>query len=82
MGMKRKVLKAASYAAAPKLTMLANHAGKAAWMKAGGMALERMMPERLRPRPKRSAMGMAARGLGAAAVAAPIGWWLGRKMNG
>lgn len=86
MGMRKKALKAASYAVAPKMSFLMNNPGKAAWMKAGawagGMALDRMMPERFRPRPKRSPLGTAARGLGAAAVAAPLGWWLGRKVMG
>lgn len=91
MGMKKKALKAAGYAVAPKLSMLARHPGKAALLKAGAMAggmamdrlpLDRMMPDRFRPRPKRTSLGMAARGLGAAAVAAPLGWWLGRKILG
>ena len=86
MGLKKKALKAASYAVAPKMSFLVNNPKKAAFAKAGawagGQVMERVMPERFRPRPKRSSLGMAARGLGAAAVAAPLGWWLGRKLLG
>lgn len=85
MGMKKKVLKAAGYAAAPKLTFLASNPQKAALVKAGAWAGEqvvnRMVPNRFRPQPKRTSFGMTAvKGLGAAAIAAPLGWWLGRML--
>ena len=85
MGMKKKALKAAGYAMAPKLSLLMNHPTKAAIAKAGMWAgdqfVEKVVPSRFRPQPKRSSLGMAARGLGAAALAAPLGWWLGRKLT-
>lgn len=81
MSAKKKILKAAGYAAAPKLAFLANNPGKAAVAWAGKQAAERMLPERFRPEPQRPSFGMtAAKGLGAAALAAPLGWWLGRRL--
>lgn len=71
-----KVFKAASYLAAPKLTFAANNPKKAAFMKAGTWAANRIMPGRRKP----SFGSMALKGFGAAAVAAPIGFWIGQKI--
>lgn len=73
-----RVLKAVSYAAAPKLTFAARNPRKAAVAKAGQWALGRVMPSR-----RRTSYGkMALKGLGAAAVALPVGMWLGRRARG
>jgi hypothetical protein len=81
MSAKKRILKAAGYAAAPKLAFLANNPGKGAAAWAGKQVVERMLPDRFRPEPRRSSFGMtAAKGLGAAALAAPLGWWLGRRI--
>lgn len=73
-----KLFKTASYLAAPKLTFAASNPKKAALLKAGKWAAGRVMPSRRRP----SYGMMALKGLGAAAVALPIGMWLGRKVLG
>lgn len=76
MGMKKKILKGASYIAAPKLTFAAQHPRKAAMIKAGTWVAGRVMPHR-----RSHSTGMSlAKGLGAAAVALPIGLWLGRRV--
>lgn len=49
---------------------------KAALMKAARWAAERMQPE-----PKRDTARSAAIGLGAAAIAIPLGLWLGRRLR-
>lgn len=73
-----RVMKLASYAAAPKLTFAARHPKRAAVAKAGQWALGKVMPRRRKP-----AYGsMALKGFGAAAVALPVGMWLGRKARG
>lgn len=78
MGMTKSLLKGASYMAAPKTTFALNNPRKAAFAKATKWATKRMMPHRKQP-----SMGMMAmKGLGAAAVAIPIGMWLGRRMMG
>lgn len=70
-----RLMKLASYAAAPKFTFAARHPKRAAIAKAGQWALGRVTPKRSKP-----AIGtMALKGLGAAAVALPVGLWLGRK---
>lgn len=73
-----KLLKAASYVAAPKLTFAARNPKKAALVKAGQWAMDRVTPNRRRNTAGRSAL----KGLGAAAVALPVGLWLGRKVMG
>lgn len=73
-----RIMKLASYAAAPKLTFAARHPKRAAIAKAGQWALGRMMPSRRKP----GYGAMALKGLGAAAVALPVGMWLGRKKRG
>lgn len=70
-----RILTAASYVAAPKLTFAARNPRKAAIAKAGQWALGRVMPSRRKP----SYGKMALKGLGAAAVALPVGMWLGRR---
>lgn len=73
-----KLLKTASYLAAPKMTFAASNPKKAALMKAGKWAAKRVMPHRKGP----SMGSMAMKGLGAAAVALPVGMWLGNKLMG
>jgi hypothetical protein len=73
-----RLLKTASYLAAPKLTYAARHPRKAALLKAGTWATSRVMPGR---RKRRSRTGLAMKGLGAAAVAIPLGIWMGRRMR-
>ena len=75
---KKGMLKAASYLAAPKLTYMARNPKKTAIFKAGTWAAERMLPQRRRP----SRGAMALKGLGAAAVALPVGMWLGSRFLG
>jgi hypothetical protein len=71
-----RLLKTASYIAAPKLTYAARHPRKAALLKAGAWATGLVMSRR-----SRSSRGMTAmKGLGAAAIALPIGMWMGRRM--
>lgn len=78
MGIKRKLLKGAGYIAAPKLAFALQHPRKAAFAKAASWAMNRVGPRR-----KSSSMGStAAKGLGAAALALPVGLWLGRRMMG
>lgn len=78
---KSKLVKAAAFAVAPKMMFAAKNPRKAALLKATQWAVERV-----RPAPKRSALGSlsgrsAAVGLGAAAVAVPLGLWLGRRLR-
>ena len=76
MGMKKKILKGAGYFAAPKLAFTLSHPRKAAMAKAASWAFSHVTPQRKR----HSAGATAAKGLGAAAVALPVGLWLGRKI--
>ncbi|HEV2147906.1 MAG TPA: hypothetical protein VGR37_10930 [Longimicrobiaceae bacterium] len=74
---KSKIVKAAAWAAAPKMMFAAKNPRKAALLKATRWAVGRVRPE-----PKRSLTGRnAAVGLGAAALAVPLGLWLGRKLR-
>lgn len=76
MGMRKRLLKAASYAAAPKLAFTLQHPRKMAMAQAATWAMHRISPQK-----RRSSMaGTAARGFGAAAVALPVGMWLGRRV--
>lgn len=71
MGLKKKVMKTAGVAAASRIASKQgdNLARAAEWAS-----------DRVRPRRKRNVMGItAAKGLGAAALALPIGLWLGRR---
>jgi hypothetical protein len=81
----KKLLKAASWVAAPKMMFAAKNPKKAALLKAGTWAMSRVpdkvLPAKLLPTKKRTSPGAtAAKGLGAAAVALPVGMWLGRKV--
>ncbi len=74
---KKKVLKAATWAAAPKTMLALKNPRKAALVKAAGWAVGRMRPE-----PKRHTGRNAVIGLGAAAIAIPLGMWVGRMLRG
>lgn len=76
MGIKRKLLKGAGYIAAPKLSFALLHPRKAAMASMAAWAVDHMTPHR-----RRSHFGStAAKGIGAAALALPVGLWLGRRM--
>lgn len=78
MGMTKKIAKGFAYSAAPKLAFTAFNPKKAAFVKAADWAMDRVKPQRRR----RSRSAMAMKGLGAAAVALPVGMWLGRRFRG
>lgn len=74
----KKLIKTAAFAAAPKMMLMARNPKKAALLKAAGWAMGRV-----RPQPKRSSVGRnAALGLGAAALAVPLGMLMGRMLRG
>lgn len=77
MGMTKTLLKGASYMTAPAATFAFNNPKKAALVKATEWATKRVLPRRKRP----SYGAMALKGLGAAAVAVPLGMWLGSKLR-
>lgn len=71
----KRMLRTASYLAAPKAAFAAFNPGKAAVLKAGQWAMGRV-----RPQPRKPPLGaLALKGIGAAALALPVGMWLGRK---
>jgi hypothetical protein len=76
MGIRRQLAKGVGYAMAPKLTFTALNPKKAAAVKAADWALGRISPSHRRRTRNRSRMT----GLGAAAVALPVGLWLGRRL--
>lgn len=77
MGMKKRILKGAGYLTAPKLSFAAKHPRKAMMAKAATWATSHLTPRRRRSH----TMGMTAmRGLSAAAVALPVGLWIGRRI--
>lgn len=76
MGIKRKLLKGAGYIAAPKLSFAMHHPRKAAMASVAAWAFDHMTPHHRR----HSRGSTAAKGLGAAAIALPVGLWLGRRM--
>jgi hypothetical protein len=76
MGMKKKLLTGAGYIAAPKLAFALKHPRKAVVTKAATWAMGHVTHRRR----KSSAGATAAKGLGAAALALPVGLWLGRRM--
>jgi hypothetical protein len=78
MGMKRKIAKGLAYATMPKATFAALNPGKAAVGKAASWAIDRASPAR----PHRPSSRSALAGIAAAAVALPIGIWLGRRIWG
>ena len=78
MGKKKKLLQGAGDNAAPKLSFAVHHPRKAAMTSLATWALGHMTHRR-----HRHTMGStAAKGLGAAAIALPVGLWLGRRMLG
>jgi hypothetical protein len=74
----KKRTRAAAWIAAPKAMFTVRHPKKAALLGATGWAASRMKRRKRRP----SMASMAARGLGTAAVAVPLGMWVGRKVRG
>ncbi|MEX2584684.1 MAG: hypothetical protein WD766_15555 [Gemmatimonadota bacterium] len=78
MGMRKKMMKGVGYAAAPKATFAALNPGKAAMVKAASWTMDRVSPSRRRRSRTRSTMA----GIGAAAVAIPVGFFLGRRFLG
>ncbi|HEV2132512.1 MAG TPA: hypothetical protein VGR27_15465 [Longimicrobiaceae bacterium] len=74
----KKVLKGAAWAKAPRLMFAAKNPRKAAVLKAVDWATGLVTPRRKR----RSTGKLALQGLGAAAVALPLGLWVGRKVRG
>lgn len=78
MGMRKKLMKGMAYGAAPKLAFAAFNPRKAAFAKAAGMMMDHLTPEHHR----RSRRTSNLAGFGAAAVAIPVGIWLGRRFFG
>ena len=76
MGMRKRIAKGLLYTAAPKLTFAALHPKKATTAKATSWAMSQLGH---RPRQRSSHAGMI--GLGAAAIALPLGMLIGRRMN-
>ncbi len=74
----RRLLKGAAWMKAPRLMFAAKNPRKAALMKAVGWVTNRVTPRRKRT----SAGKVALQGIGAAAVALPLGLWVGRKVRG
>lgn len=74
-----KLMKTAAWVTAPKLMFAAKNPKKTAFLKATEWAADRVIPSRRR-RP--STAQTAAKGLAAAAVALPLGLWVGRKVRG
>jgi hypothetical protein len=75
MGIGKRVLKGVGYATAPRLTFAATNPKKAAFGKAAEWAIDRVAPNRRKSRNRNNTLT----GLGAAAVAVPIGFWIGRR---
>lgn len=74
----KRILRAAAWTAAPKAMFAAKNPRKAAMLKAAGWAAGRIgVPTRKR----RSSSRTAVKGLAAAAVALPLGLWLGRRVR-
>ena len=76
--MLKSLLKGAAWVKAPKLMFAAKNPKKAAFVKAVDWATD-IVPTR---RKRTSRLATAAKGLSAAAVAIPVGLWVGRKMRG
>lgn len=74
----KKLMKTAAWAAAPKMMFAARNPRKAALVKAAGWAMGRVRPQSRRSHTGRN----AALGLGAAALAIPLGLWVGRMLRG
>lgn len=76
MGMRKTMMKGMSYAVAPKAAFTVFNPKKTAFAKATGWAMSSMFPRR-----RNNTMAMtAAKGFGAAAIAVPLGMWIGRKI--
>lgn len=76
MDIKKQLLKGAGYVAAPKLSFAFHHPRKAAMASVAAWAVNHMTPNRRRHHMRST----ATKGLGAAALALPVGLWLGRRM--
>jgi len=79
MGIASRTLKAAAWVKAPKLMFARRNPKKAALFTAASWVTSRVLPHR---RKKNSFGRTAIQGLGAAAVAIPVGLWVGRKTLG
>jgi hypothetical protein len=79
MGIAKKAIKTAAWVKAPKLMFAKRNPKKAAFLAAAGWVTNRVLPQR---RKKTSLTRTAVQGLGAAAVALPLGLWVGRKARG
>lgn len=76
MGLAKRAVKTAAWVKAPRLMFARRNPRKAALLAATGWVSSRVMPQRR----KRTSFGRtAAQGLGAAALAIPVGLWVGRK---
>jgi hypothetical protein len=79
MGLAKRALKTVAWVKAPKLMFAKRNPRKAALLAATSWVTSRVLPNR---RKKTSRTRTAAQGLGAAAVAIPVGLWAGRKILG
>ena len=77
MGMRKKLVKGFAYGMAPKAAFAAFNPKKAAFAKMAGVVMDQVTPNRRKSHRHSNLMG-----LGAAAVALPIGMWLGRRFFG
>lgn len=75
--MLKGLLKGAAWMKAPKLMFAARNPKKAAFVKAVDWATDLAGGRR-----KESRVKKAAKGLGAAAIALPLGLWMGKKVRG
>lgn len=73
----KRVLETVGWVKAPRLMFARRHPRKAALLAAGSWVANRVRRRRHRPSLART----AAQGLGAAAVAIPLGVWAGRKLR-
>jgi hypothetical protein len=78
MGIGKRVLKTAAWVKAPRLMFARRHPKKAALLAATGWVTNRVLPQRRR---RSSFTRTAVQGLGAAAVAIPLGIWVGRRSS-
>jgi len=76
MGAAKKALKAAAWVKAPKLMFARRHPRKAAFVAATSWLTGRLSSRR---RHQTSFTRTAVQGLGAAAIAIPVGIWVGRR---
>lgn len=79
MSLTKKALKTVGWVKAPRLMFAKKNPKKAAFLAATSWVTSRVLPGRK----KKSTFGLSTRrGLGAAAVAIPVGLWMGRKAMG